>query len=558
MSRTLYACAHAAEFPAQALLRLRDDLHHPTNKDPFVGAPDLRARPVVVLEGQAPRETVCSLNRQALLRGAAPGMTRLEIENLGGLTLLARSAEGEAAARAVFLECVAQFSPRIEEVSQEASRGIACAFVLDIAGTERLFGPSQQLAARLRAALRAAGFRVSVAVSANYDAARMMAAATRGLTVIPEGGEADALKNLPLTALELDEEHAETFALWGMRTLGELARAPETELVTRLGAAARVWRQLARGEAAHTFEPIEPALTLEEFCAFETPVEQIDSLLFVGARMIDCLVARAEARALSLAAVTVDLKLENGCLHRRVLRPALPSADRKFLLKLLQLEIGAHPPEAAVVALTLAAEAGPSSKVQLGLFVPQMPEPSRLDVTLARLKALVGDDRVGSPALEDTHRSGGFHIEGFASEKLLPTLSAMGPRKRVGQPKSGREAAPARMALRRVRPPVSVWVELLPTLSAKDAERVGHGTFVLSQVSESRPGAPRAFRDAEERFEVMAAYGPWRSSGCWWSDGEWDTEEWDVLATKADGASAACLLIYDRKQSAWRLEAFYD
>ncbi len=92
MSRELYACAHAAEFPAQALLRLR---------------PDLESEPVAVLEGSAPQETVCALNRKARLRGAVPGMTRLEADGIVGLKLLARSIEGETAARAVFLECVA-------------------------------------------------------------------------------------------------------------------------------------------------------------------------------------------------------------------------------------------------------------------------------------------------------------------------------------------------------------------------------------------------------------------------------------------------------------------
>jgi protein ImuB len=527
MTRTLYACAHAAEFPAQALLRLR---------------PDLRAKPVVVLEGRAPEETVCALNQQARMCGAAPGMTRLEAESLpaenkDGLTLLSRSPQGEAAARAVFLECAAQFSPRIEE----ASRGTACAFVLDIEGTERLFGPPAQLAARLRASLAAAGFRASIAVSANYDAARMKAATARGITVIPEGAEAGALEKLPLAALELAEEHEGIFALWGMRTLGELARLPETELVTRLGAEARVWRQLARGEAAHTFQPIEPALALTEFCEFETPVEQIDSLLFIGARMIDCLVARAASRALSLALITVDMKLEGNRVHRRVLRPAIPSTDRKFLLKLLQLEIGAHPPAAAVVALTLAAEAGQSGKVQLGLFVPQMPEPSRLDVTLARLKALVGADRVGSPALEDTHRRGSFRMENFVMHgepaACIPRSQkrdrSAGSGQALGRPKPGGEIVPARMALRRVRPPAPVWIV-------------------------HRAMKPAAFRNSEDNFEISAAYGPWLSSGCWWAGEGWDEEEWDVLAMKSDGTQVACLLVCDRTRNAWRLEAYYD
>jgi hypothetical protein len=108
------------------------------------------------------------------------------------------------------------------------------------------------------------------------------------------------------------------------------------------------------------------------------------------------------------------MTLAGGTQHKRVIRPALPSIDRKFLLKLLQLEIAAHPPQAAVLSFTLTAEAGQSSKVQLGLFAPQMPEPSRLDVTIARSKAIAGEDRVGSPVLEDTCRSGGFRIEGFS------------------------------------------------------------------------------------------------------------------------------------------------
>ena len=494
----LYACVHAAEFPAQALLRLR---------------PDLRSEPVAVIEGRPPQEFVCAMNRPALQKGAALGITRLDVEGLGGIRLLARSLETEAAARTVLLECVARFSPRIEE----ASRGTACAFVLDIGGTERLFGPPAQLARRMRAALADAGFRVSIAVSANYDAARMKAAMTHGVAVIAEGEEALALAKQPIASLDLEEEPGETFALWGIRTLGELAALPEVELITRLGPDAQTWRALARGAHSHTFQPIEAAFTLREFCEFETPVEQIDSLLFIGARMIDCLVARAADRALSLSLITAKMQLEKGLAHQCVLRPAVPSADRKFLLKLLQLEIAAHPPQAAVVSLELTAEAGRSGTVQLGLFSPQMPEPSRLDVTLARLRAMAGDDRVGSPVLEDSHRGGSFRMEAFA----------------IGAGASEREPDGRRMALRRVRPSMPIRVV-------------------------QRAARPAAFRDGDYRFDITAAYGPWRSSGSWWCEGQWDLEQWDVLAERGDGVFVACLLEHDRARNEWRLEAYYD
>jgi protein ImuB len=67
-----------------------------------------------------------------------------------------------------------------------------------------------------------------------------------------------------------------------------------------------------------------------------------------------------------------------------------------------------------------------------------------------------------------------------------------------------------------------------------------------------------SFSDQNGSFEITAAYGPWRSSGCWWAGDGWNDEEWDVLATSSDGASVACLLTCDRMRNAWRLEAFYD
>jgi protein ImuB len=364
--------------------------------------------------------------------------------------------------------------------------------------------------------LAAAGFRAAIAVSANYHAARMKAASMRGIAVIAEGAEAEALAKLPIVALGLDEEHAATFALWGIGTLGELAALPEAELVARIGPKARAWRALARGEAEHTFEPIEAEFALEEFCEFETPVEQIDSLLFMGARMIDCLATRAAGRALALRSLTAEMGLEGGGTHDCAIRPAVPTIDRKFLFKLLQLEIGTHPPQAAVVRLTLWAEAGAQSKVQLGLFAPQTPEPSRLDVTLARLRAMVGEERVGSPVLEDTHRAGGFRMEGFAAD---------------GESEAEMEAI-SRMALRRVRPARLVRVMLSPILSTKNT--VNEIRAIPGPKIGTWGTRPVAFSDGENRYEIAAAYGPWRTSGCWWAMEAWDTEEWDVMAVRAE------------------------
>ena len=194
MSRELYACVYAAEFPAQALLRLRADL---------------KSQPVVVLDGLAHDQSVRAFNRLAAQRGVVHGLSRLEAESVAGLQLLARSLPVEQAAHAVLLEAAAQFSPRIEEVRAAN----ACSFLLDVAGCELLFGPAEQMAAQMRNAMAAAGFRVSIAVSINFHVARIKAASGRGITIVPAGEEAASLAKLPISALELKENPRETFAI---------------------------------------------------------------------------------------------------------------------------------------------------------------------------------------------------------------------------------------------------------------------------------------------------------------------------------------------------------
>jgi protein ImuB len=479
----LYAAVHVAEFPAQAILRLR---------------PDLQSAPVVILEGSPPQERVCALNTHARKRRVIPGMSRLEVEEFGNIQILTRSADTETAARTVFLETLSQFSPRIEEVFADN----ACSFVLDIAGSERLFGPSEQFAHRLRDTIAASGFRSAVSISANFHTARIKSEFSRGISVIPGARESTALSPIPISALPLDLEHYETFALWGIGTLGELAALPEEEMIPRFGQPSRQWLALARGNADHTFQPLEEKFELKEH---------------IGANMIGTLVSRASCRALSLASIRIEMALEKSLLYKRSIQPAIPSNDRKFLLKLLQLELAAHPPQAAVISLTLTADAGRQSKIQLGLFAPQAPEPSRLDVTLARLKAMVGSDRVGSPALLDSHRPGHFQMQNFSVIDQEPLSSP----------------TTTRSSLRRLRPP-----------------------HVLSMQIDS--GKPRVFRDGSSLYQISVAYGPWQSSGCWWDVDRWDLEEWDVLATTSAGESISCLLIHDHLNSKWLMDAYYD
>jgi protein ImuB len=495
----LYVCLYAREFPAQALLRLRPELHD---------------KPCVVMEGDPPLEVVSSLNTKARLKGLQAGMTRVEVETVAGPVVLRRSLEAEAATKAALFECAGAFSPHVEDRS-EVSAFVCC---IDIAGTQNLFGPPEMLARHLRQRVRALGISARVAMSSNLHAAVCLAKGLMGssLRVVQQGDEATALASLPLSVLSLTETQSATFALWGIHTLGMLAALPEKELISRMGQEGKRLRQIARGELPHLFQAIEVPFTLKERADLDSPLENLESLLFGLSVMLEQLILRAQARIVMLASVTITLYLDGGGSHTRTVRPARPTNDKQLWLKLLHLDLEAHPPQAAILTVELHAEPGHSSTVQFGLFSPQLPEPGRLDVTLARIAAMVGEGNVGQAVLDDTHAPEGFHMEPF----------------RVSREDASAELQ-SKVCLRRIRPPQQLAVVL-------------------------EVARPASFFYRNQHCVVERAYGPWLASGEWWEQTIWGQEQWDLVARAADGGLLFCCMVRDLMQDQWQLVALYD
>ena len=496
-----YISVYVPEFPAQALLRLR---------------PEMARSSVVVLSGEPPFEQVCSTNAQASGLGITQGTTRAELESFTGITILRRSEPEERAARSTLVEAGGAFTPRVEV---QPSAGAAFVMVLDMTGTTRISGPTRRAISSIARAMTSLHFSVQCAASSNLDTAVCLVPfARKAPIIVPAGQESEFLRELPLSALHLTAAQAETLALWGLRAFGELASLPEVDLVVRMGAAGKRLSLLARGEHPHHMVPEEPAFALKEYIAFDSPVELLDSLLFVLGPMLDQLLARALNRSYALASVTVTLVLDGGGEHKRTIKPALPAAQREMLLRLLQLDLHAHPPHGGVVSVLVQAEPGHRSKVQTGLFAPPLPEPMRLDVTLARVAALVGEGRVGQAKLLDAHRPDSFAMERF----VIPTDA---PR----TPKSTQHA----VALRRCRPPVALCVR-------------------------AQGQRPTAFSFNGKLYTVKEVYGPWRKSGEWWTSEVWSREEWDVCAKAGEDDTLLCVLTHDLLHRDWRLEAMYD
>jgi protein ImuB len=498
----LYAALYVREFPAQAALRLR---------------PALRDQPCAILDGIPPSEFVCAMNTKGRTRGVRHGMTCVEVETISSVIPLARTPQEEAQARTIVQEVAGGFTPRIE--TRIFERAFLC--VLDITGTESLFGPPRQLAQELLKRIRSLGITAAIAVSGNFHAAWCMArgmSTKAAITVLPQGRERDALAPLPLAVLELNDAQMSTLASWGISTLGKLATLPEKSLIARLGQDGKRLRQLACGELPHLFQPGETPFTLREEMELESPIELLDGLLFLLNLMLEQIIRRASDRILAVASVSVSLSLEGGATHTRTVSPPSSTNERSLWLKLLQMELELHPPQAAILHVALQAEPGHISKVQLGLFSPQLPEPGRLEVTLARIAKIVGEDAVGQAVLRDTHQPRGFRMERFRVPTTTPAPT---------------EADVVRIALRELRPSETIAVQL-------------------------NSGTPSSLRFRNESYRVDAAYGPWVIGTDWWNQEHWGQAQWDLVLADPSDTKLRCCIIRDLKKHCWQMAGFYD
>ncbi|MGA3133830.1 MAG: DNA polymerase Y family protein [Terracidiphilus sp.] len=497
----LYACIYVRELPAQALLRLRPEIHN---------------KPCIVLEGEPPAQTVCALNTRARLLGLRRGMTKVEVETFENVMVLERSPKTEAAVRTILLECAGAFSPRIEDQSVDGL--FVC--VVDIAGTEALFGPPLMLAKQMRQRIRSIGIVAAITISANLYAAVCLA---RGLSsgvslrVVPHGEEAKALAPLPVKVLDTTATQTEMFLAWGIRSVAAVAALPEQSLIARLGQDAKRLLQLAQGRHPHLLQPINIPFVLEEQAELDSPLDDLESLLFGLSTMLEQLIVRARSRVVALASVTITLRLDGGGSHERTVNPRVPTNEKKLWLKLLQLDLQGHPQNASILGVHLHAEPGATSKVQLGLFSPQLPEPGRLDVTLAKITAIVGEGNVGMAVLDDTRQAGDFHIEPFSITTAEPTSTV----------------TTSPLCLRLLRPAERTKVEM-------------------------RQGQPCEIYFRSRCYVVERLYGPWLKGGDWWNESIWGNEQWDVVGKTSDGATLVCRLSHDFILKDWSVAGLYD
>lgn len=538
-----FACLYMPDFSLQASLR---------------GEPEAFHQAIALVEGR----TVIAATGAARAAGVTFGMTMTQAAQRAAIRR--RSKAQENSIHAALLDCARSSSPRVEDTAEDTA-------LVDLQGLEKLFGPPSKIASRFLQQARELDLTVHLAIAANPDTAILAARGFPGATIIPFGEEARKLGTLPVNILNPRPETLNILHLWGIDLLKELAELPLLPLSERLGQEGVRLQELALGKRFRSLIVSHETEPFEESWELEAPATTLGELDFILASVLNRLSKRLSIR--SLAAQELQLRLElaedpeeqrpamgeaksAGTQHKnwgsghagddglqpdstsvshlsshhryaRTLSFPSPVNDARLFFKLWRLRLESDLPRAPVTKVEVVAQPGRRRTIQGGLFTPRLPDPEKLELTLARVAAVVGSGNVGSPQLADTHKPHAFHMARFNPQDKRPPEN----KRLAGVTPTLSLREESTIALRLFRPPVPTCVQL---------------SF----------GCPRRLTSSLVRGKIVAAAGPWRKSGGWWEE-SWEREEWDIEIRTAQ-TTALYSLYRDCACNEWYLQGEYD
>ena len=525
------ACVRVPLFPLAARLRAE---------------PELLEEGVVVTEGNGQAARVVAATRIVRRAGVRPGHTLTQARALlPGLIARGRDPECERSAQDALLDVADRFSPRVEDEGE----GVV---FLDTTGLERHYPgerPEHRLGQELMHALDRVGLPARIGIASSKLAARVAAKLPDSPKVIAPGEETAFLAPLPLHRLTPEAEVAATLERWGIETVGQMAELSHAEVASRLGEAGRRLHQAARGLDPRPLVARPPSPVFREGMTLEWPLTSLEPFLFIARTALERLCQRLETRGLGCRRLELSLHLEPDGFHDRSLDLPSPTREVKTLLTLIRLDLEAHPPGAPVTGFHLLAHPDAPKLAQLSLLGPAALSPDRLATTIARLFALLGPGRVGSPRTADGHRPERFRLV----EYVPPPPPKIRPECVTGR---------GLLAVRVLRPALRIEV-LTQGEATKKSDPARAAEVREGEVGANRGPRPiaieRLLHEGSEKLPKIAgrirvASGPWELEERWWSQEPAEREYWDVEAS--DGG---LYRIYrERRSGEWFADGIYD
>ncbi|MFL6585100.1 MAG: hypothetical protein ACJ8KU_11355 [Chthoniobacterales bacterium] len=357
------------------------------------------------------------------------------------------------------------------------------------------------------------------------------------------------------------EERARTIAeiirvlhAWGIHSLGQFAALEKQNLAARLGPlAVELWERV-NGRSNRVLKRVRPIEIFEEEFEFENEIETAEPLLFMLRRFLEQLAMRLGATYHVAKELTLRIVFSHSshdrataadkAAYEHTFKIPQPTNDVELLFRMLYTHLENFRSEASITAVALRAEPAAAGTQQFGLFETALRNPAQLAETLARLTALVGSDRAGTPRLIDTHEPDRFRMEPFE----WCTVESAAPRGRNGR--SRRRFAAESSGSDALRTAHTTGDGRVREASLRPAFRRfrDHGAAAVL-VDE---GKPAHIRSAELTGSIMKQNGPFLSSGNWWDENAWRRAEWDVEFED----EVVCRCHCDGAQ--WRVDGVYD
>ncbi len=481
-----YAVLLAPDFRLQSLLR---------------HAPHLRQAPVVLLEAQGRKPRVAELNDAARSALVEIGMTPTQaMARCVDLQTLSSDAGHERAAQDTLLQTAEAFSPFLESTAPG---------VVTVELPEEKPPLADELRRKWIDPLLALGLQTRVGVAATPDLALLCARFAQPVSRVD--APAAFLAPLPVEALEPTIELLSVLRSWGIRTIGQVVALPMGEVCSRLGPdALGIWER-ACGGRSRPLKLVKPQEFYAEQTELENPVEMLEPLLFLLRRFLEQITARLGQAYLVAGKLRLVLRFEYHATYQRIFTIPQPTRDVELLFRMLHTHLEGFTSESAIIGLEMAAKPVRPNVEQFSLLEKGVRDPHQLAETLARLEALLGSDRVGTPDLEASAHPDAVHLRPYdANAPSLPPVEAP----LIGIP------------LMRFRPPV-------------------RANIVLNDIQ------PAFLYSNRFTGPIKQTCGPWLIRGNWWDKRHWSREEWD--AATEDGIYR---LVHDA--NGWFLDGVYS
>jgi DNA polymerase-4 len=268
--------------------------------------PALRGRPVVV-GGASSRGVVAAASYEARTYGIRSAMPSAQARQLCPHAVFLRGdmARYQRESRRVF-EIFRRYTPRVEGISLDEA-------FLDVAGTERLWGTPVEVGHDLRATVRReTGLAVSVGVAPVKMVAKIASdlAKPDGLLAVEPAEVREFLEPLRVGRIwGVGPVARARLRARGIETIGELARASESELRAALGSFGPAVARLARGEDLREVEAYREAKSYGEENTFGEDLAERGPLEAAIRAHVEAVARRLRRDRVRGRTVTLKLKL---------------------------------------------------------------------------------------------------------------------------------------------------------------------------------------------------------------------------------------------------------